>query len=183
MLSSEDDQPDHNLLADLLPYPSSNSPLQPKCNKVLSEHDKKTSKTTKPDDPDIPLPTPRCWRLKQCAGEIYLTGNPDGFTNKEGYRLTLQAAYDIHGRNPFKTHSKFDFNLKQAVEKGIDDKSGFRVVTSGVQIESGDYGSLVVQVSNPDFEIIFKPADLNRDLIMKISSTPIGEDEVVEITE
>ncbi|ELI6431014.1 hypothetical protein RRM65_000731 [Aeromonas salmonicida subsp. salmonicida] len=182
-LSSDNDQPDHNLLADLLPYPSNNSPLQPKCNKVLSEHDKKTSKTTKPDDPDIPLPTPRCWRLKQYAGEIYLTGNPDGFTNKEGYRLILQAAYDIHGRNPFKTHSKFDFDLKRSAEKGIDDKSGFRVVTSSVQIESGDYGSLVVQVSNPDFEIIFQPADLNRDLIMKISSTPIGEDEVVEITE
>lgn len=183
-LSTEDEKPDHNLLADLLPYPSNDSPLQPSQNMPLNERNKK-EKTTLSKLPDIPPSTPRCWKLKQSQGEINLTGNPHGFTNGQGYRLKLQVAYDLHGRNPFKAHSKYDFDLKQAAENGVDSKSGFRVTLKDAQIESGDHGRLVILVRHPDFEIILQPADLNRDLIMTVNSTPIGEssDEDEEITE
>ncbi|MCY1302768.1 hypothetical protein D9M70_524490 [compost metagenome] len=138
-----------------------------------------------PDLPDIPPAIPRCWKLRQSQGEIHLVGVPSGFVNGDGYQLTLRAAYDLHGRNPFKAHSKFDFDLLRAAQKGVDEKSDFRIVASdGISIEGGDHGSLVVRATKPDFEMIFKPADLNRDLIMKVSSVPIGEssegDEEVE---
>ncbi|MCF5873826.1 hypothetical protein [Aeromonas veronii] len=183
-LSTEDEKPDHNLLADLLPHPSSNSFLQPSNNIPLSDRNKK-ERTTKSDHPSIPPSTPRCWKLKQSQGKINLTGNYSGFTNGCGYRLTLQVAYDIHGRNPFKAHSKYDFNLKQAAENGTDNITGFQVAIRGAEIESGDYGRLVILVKNPDFEVILQPADLNRDLIIKVNSAPIGESsyEDEEITE
>jgi hypothetical protein len=175
-LMTEDGKPDHNLLATLLPLPSNDSPPQPSTDKALIERKKEPNRTPILDIPVIPSPTPRCWKLKQSKGEIYLTGNPEGFTNGEGYVLILRAAYDLRGRNPFKAHSKFDFDLHKAATKGVDEKSDFRVVTNGaIKIESGNHGSLKVHVTAPDFEMTFQPADLNRDLIMKISSTPFGE--------
>ncbi|MNJ62767.1 hypothetical protein D3C77_586200 [compost metagenome] len=142
----------------------------------MVERKKEPQKTPDQNIPDIPTSTPRCWKLKQSAGEIHLAGNPAGFTNSEGYVLNLRAAYDLRGRNPFKAHSRFDFDLNKAATKGVDDKSDFKVVSNeAVNIISGDFGSLVVHVTAADFEMTLLPADLNRDLILKVGSTPFGE--------
>lgn len=175
-LMTEEGKPDHNLLAAILPLPTFDAPPQPSRDKRLIEREKEPPKTPSPELPDIPAPTPRCWKLRQSAGEIHLSGNPAGFTNGEGYELHLRAAYDLRGRNPFKAHSKFDFDLYKAASKGIDEKSGFRVVrNNAVTIIEGDYCSLRLHVTSPDFEITFLPEDLKRDLIMKVSSAPFGD--------
>ncbi|OOH40968.1 hypothetical protein B0B31_19315 [Pseudomonas aeruginosa] len=185
-LVSEDGKPDDNLLAALLPLPSDDSPPQPKQGKEADDQEKEKKQNPDVDLSGIPSATPRFWRLLQSKGEIRLLANPNGFSSEQGYRLTLRAAYDLHGRNPFKAHSRFDFNLLEAARKGVDKSSDFRVIMNeGVSIVSGDHGTLEVQVTNPKFEIIFQPADLNRDLIMKITSSAIGEpsDDVEEIEE
>lgn len=185
-LMTEEGQPDHSLLAAILPLPTIDAPPQPSKDKELVEPKKDPHKTPDLDIPPIPAPTPRCWKLKQSAGEIHLTGNPEGFTNSDGYILNLRAAYDLRGRNPFKAHSRFDFDLHKAATKGVDDKSDFKVERNdAVTVVSGDDGSLVLHVTAPDFEITFLPADLNRDLIMKVGSTPLGEssDEDEEVEE
>lgn len=175
-LVSEDGKPDHNLLAALLPLPSDDSPLQPKQGKELDGRERDEKQNPVPDLSGIPPATPRCWRLTQSQGEIHLVGVPSGFVNGDGYRLTLRAAYDLHGRNPFKAHSKFDFDLLRAAQRGVDERSDFRIVTKGgISIEGGDHGSLILHVNSPNFEMIFQPADLKRDLIMKVGSVPIGE--------
>lgn len=175
-LVSVDGLPDHNLLADLLPLPSDDSPPQPKQGKDFADREKDKKQSPVPEPKDVPPPNPRCWRLSQSQGEVRLSGVPSGFENPAGYRLTLRAAYDLHGRNPFKAHSKFDFDLLRAAQKGVDEKSDFRISSSeGITVLSGDHGSLTIDVINPDFEMIFRPADLNRDLIMKVNSTPIGD--------
>ena len=140
------------------------------------EREKEPQKTPHTELPNIPAPIPRCWRLRQSAGEIHLSGNPAGFIRADGYVLHLRAAYDLRGRNPFKAHSKFDFDLYMAASKGVDEKSGFRVAKNdAVTILKGDYCSLSLHVTSPDFEITFLPEDLKRDLIMKVGSTPFGE--------
>lgn len=175
-LISEEGKPDHNLLADLLPLPSDDSPPQPKQGKEMGDREKNKKQNPDPKVPDIPPAISRCWKLRQSLGEIHLEGVPSGFVSTEGYQLTLWAAYDLHGRNPFKAHSKFDFDLLSAAQNGVDVKSDFRVVASeGVRIVGGDHGCLVVHVTNPSFEMVFQPVDLNRDLIMKVSSKPIGD--------
>lgn len=177
-LSSDESKPDHSLLAELLPIPSPEASPKPAQGKEAGDREKDKKITPEHPLPDIPPASPRCWKLRQVGKEIHLCGNPSGFESAKEYNLTLQAAYDLHGRNPYKAHSKFDFDLIQAARKGSDDKSGFRLdVNSHVQILDGDHGSLNVMVTGPEFEIIFRPSDLNRDLIMKVSSTPIGEPE------
>jgi len=185
-LVSEDGKPDDNLLAALLPLPSDDSPPQPRQGKEIVEREKEKKQNPDPDMPEIPPATPRFWKLKQSKGDIRLLANPGGFINEQGYRLIVRAAYDLHGRNPFKAHSKFDFNLHEAALKGIDEKTEFRVsISEGINIVSGDHGTLEVLITNPQFEMTFQPADLNRDLIMKITSSAIGEpsDDVEEIEE
>ena len=185
-LITEEGKPDHNLLAAILPLPANDAPPQASKDKELVERKKDSHKTLDVDIPPIPAPTPRCWKLKQSAGEIHLTGNPEGFTNSDGYILNLRAAYDLRGRNPFKAHSRFDFDLHKAATKGVDDKSDFKVERNdAVTVVSGTDGSLVLHVTSPEFEITFLPADLNRDLIMKVGSTPFGEssDEDEEVEE
>jgi hypothetical protein len=175
-LQSQEGKSDHNLLASLLPLPFDGSSLQPVAGTGDRGRVKEKSKIPQSngfDIPEIPPSNPRCWRLTQSVKEIRLTGNRDGFKHREGYVLNLAAAYDIHGRNPFKVHSKFDFDLFKAATTGVDRKSDFRVsMNAGAVLKSGDYGSLVVHVVDPAFEIVFQPADLNRDLIMKVSSIP-----------
>lgn len=175
-LMTEEGKPDHNLLASILPLPNIDAPPQPSKDKQLVEREKKPQKTPIPDLPDLPPSSPRCWRLRQSAGEIHLSGNSAGFLNSEGYLLSLNAAYDLRGRNPYKAHSKFDFDLYKAASKGIDEKSGFRVAKNdGVTILEGGPGSLLLHVTSSDFEITFSPEDLKRDLIMKVGSTQFGE--------
>ncbi|WP_339490288.1 hypothetical protein [Pseudomonas sp. EL_65y_Pfl2_R95] len=175
-LMTEEGKPDHNLLAAVLPLPASDAPPQASKDKESIERKKNPQKTPEIDIPNIPAPTPRCWKLKQSAGEIHLVGNPEGFTNSEGYTLNLRAAYDLRGRNPFKAHSRFDFDLHRAATKGVDDKSGFIIMSNdAVKVVNGGYDSLVLHVTDPHFEMTFLAADLNRDLIMKVGSTPFGE--------
>ncbi|MOA13372.1 hypothetical protein D3C78_1334210 [compost metagenome] len=64
-LVSEDGKPDHNLLAALLPFPSDDSPLQPKQGKELGDREKDKKQNPVPDLPDIPPAIPRCWKLRQ----------------------------------------------------------------------------------------------------------------------
>ena len=175
-LMTEEGKPDHNLLAAILPLPTIDAPPQPSKDKDLVEREKEPQKTPHTELPNIPASISRCWRLRQSAGEIHLSGNPAGFIRADGYVLHLRAAYDLRGRNPFKAHSKFDFDLYMAASKGVDEKSGFRVAKNdAVTILKGDYCSLSLHVTSPDFEITFLPEDLKRDLIMKVGSTPFGE--------
>lgn len=174
-LSSEEGKPDHSLLAELLPLPSPEASPKPAPGKEMGDLEKEKKRTLKPDVPDLPSSHSRCWKLQQVGKEIHLRGNPDGFDNEQGYRLTLQAAYDLHGRNPFKAHSEYDFDLIRAAKTGIDERSDFRLdLNEFVQIVDGDHGRLSIMATGPEFEMIFRPADLNRDLIMKVGSAPIG---------
>lgn len=184
-LMTEEGKPDHNLLAAILPLPAMDAAPQPFTGKELVERKKELGKTPDVNPPHLPVSSPRCWKLRQSAGQIRLSGNPAGFISTEGYILQLRAAYDLRGRNPFKAHSKFDFDLHKATMKGVDDKSGFKVLKNdAVTILNGDDRSLLLHVTSPDFEITFLPADLKRDLIMKVGSAAFGEssddDEVEE---
>lgn len=181
---------DYNLLADLLP-----SPTDEPSTRSLPENGSGAVATTKKDKlppnssdaSDLPLIPPaasRCWRLQQTSGQIALRGNADGFKSESGYIIRLQAAYDLQGRNPFKAHSRFDFDLFSAAVNGVDKRSGFKVESNDdVSITGGDYGSLDLCVHSPDFELFFCPSDLNRDLIIKVSSSPfngVGTDDSEE---
>lgn len=176
-LSSEEGKPDHSLLAELLPLPALDASPKPTAAKETGNTEReKKKRIIEPDTTVIPSPSARCWKLQQVGKEIHLRGNPSGFDNALGYRLTLQLAYDLHGRNPFKIHSKFDFNLIRAARNGLDEKSEFRVdLNRYVEIVDGDHGCLTVLVTGSEFEMIFRPADLNRDLIIKVNSSPTGE--------
>ena len=60
--------------------------------------------------------------------------------------------------------------------KGVDEKSGFKVLkNSSVTILNGNDHSLLIHVTAPDFEITFLPADLKRDLIIKVGSKAFDE--------
>ncbi|AHF69009.1 hypothetical protein [Pseudomonas cichorii] len=180
---------DYNLLAALLPLPFDGGSLQDLqgAGHGLRRKEKEIlSQTDNVGLLNIPTPAPRCWTLRQSKGEIRLAGNPDGFVTDKGYILTLSAAYDLHGRNPFKAHSKFDFDLLKAAKNGVDEKSNFQVaINKHATIKSGGYGTLIVHVSDPSFEMVFCPADLNRDLIMKVGSVAVeqisGDDEEIDI--
>ncbi|MFK8331865.1 hypothetical protein M2D63_017815 [Pseudomonas sp. BJa5] len=170
-LSIENGTPDHSLLAELLPLPSDEGSLQPEASERSSNRKKENKKESSQEEHNIPAPKPRSWSLRKTEDEVHLTGNPDGFVNPDGYRFEIHAAYDLYGRNPFKAHSKYDFDLFQAAQKGIDKNSKFQVTAENVTIEHGSAGSLVVVAKTPEFKIIFRSADLNRDLVMKIKST------------
>lgn len=178
-LSTDDGKPDNNMLASILPLPS-NDPLPQTLPESGFTDQNKDSKDTAVKSnfgaPEIPTASARCWKLSQSSNEIRLSGNASGFNSSTGYKLSLRAAYDLRGRNPFKAHSPFDFNLIKAAAKGVDDTSNFKLTANEfVKIISGDYGSLEVHVSSPEFEIKFLPADLNRDLIMKVNSMALEE--------
>lgn len=168
-LSSDDDKPDHSLLADLLPMSIGDSFRRVAVGKEKDETKKIV--TSGVVVPDIPPASPRCWRMRQAKNVILISGNEAGFQKHAGYVLTIQAAYDLAGRNPYAAHSLHDFSLKIAADKGIDERTGFRIEhNEHVQIQAGNAGSLQVVVAHPDFEISFFPADLNRDLAMKVSA-------------
>ncbi|MDR0191006.1 hypothetical protein RCO22_18840 [Pseudomonas yamanorum] len=173
-LSSNDDKPDHSLLADLLPMPVGDS-----SRRVVIGKDKDgTKKRVSPElvVPDIPPVSPRCWRMRQAKDVILISGHEAGFQNHAKYVLTIQAAYDLTGRNPYAAHSLHDFSLIVAANKGIDERSGFRIAhNEHVQIIGGKAGVLEIAVVNPGFEISFLPSDLNRDLVMKVSARTTEE--------
>lgn len=177
---------DHSLLAELLPIPTPDAPLKPSQGKEAGDNEKDKKRSPEPKPPQITPPVGRCWTLQQMEKEVHLRGNKNGFTKSKGYKLTLQAAYDLHGRDPFKAHSVYDFSLIRAAQTGSDDKSGFCLeMNQYVQLEGGDDGSLSVTVRSSEFAMIFRPADQSRDLIIKVSSTPIeetteGDEEAVE---
>ena len=168
-LSSNDDKPDHSLLADLLPMPVGDS-----FRRIAVGKEKEgTKKRVTPGVvvPDIPPTAPRCWRMRQAKNVILISGHEAGFQKHTRYVLTIQAAYDLAGRNPYAAHSMHDFSLKVAADTGVDERTGFRIVhNEHVQIRAGNAGTLEIEVAHPDFEISFFPADLNRDLAMKVSA-------------
>lgn len=173
-LSSNDDKPDHSLLADLLPMPLGDSFRRVSAGKEKDE----TKKRVTPGVvvPDIPPASPRCWRMRQAKNVILISGHEAGFQKQKEYVLTIQAAYDLAGRNPYAAHSVHDFSLKVSADKGIDERTGFRIDhNEHVQILAGDAGTLEIAVTHPDFEISFFPADLNRDLAMKVSARSTDE--------
>jgi hypothetical protein len=175
-LSNEEGKPDHSLLAELLPLPANDAPSKPTMKKEAVSREKEKKEVIDLVTPEIPPIASRCWKLQQVGKEVHLRGNPSGFENARGYRLTLQAAYDIHGRNPFNSHSKYDFDLIRAAREGVDKKSKFHLnLNEHVEIIDGDHGRLTVMVTSPEFEILFRPADLHRDLIMKVNSLAMGE--------
>lgn len=182
-LAGDETTPDRNMLADLLPLPEDNAPIRPDAGKATGRSEKVTPPAPG-DIPPLPKSKPRCWKIQQNGKVVQIRGSREGFQHVNGYELTIHAAYDLPGRNPFKVHSKYDFELGRAAaacnvkSKGVGvDSTGFKVsLDGGVRFfKSESDFEMVVHVDSPDFNIALEPSDLNRDLKVEVRSQPVTD--------
>jgi len=183
-LDSDDATPDRNMLADLLPVMEENAPVRTNAGKATGRSEKVTPPVPG-GIPPIPPSRPRCWRIQQSGKAVQIRGNREGFQHTKGYELTIHAAYDLPGRNPFKLHSKYDFELGKAAAacnvktEGVGfDSTGFKVfLGTGVRFSKSESDfEMVVLVDRSDFSIDLVPSDFNRDLKVEIRSQAVVSD-------
>jgi hypothetical protein len=123
----------------------------------VSKKGTKTLPGGKGSAPDDLMGTTKEFYLIRRKGGFLLKKNPDATTIPQGVHVTV--AYEIRGKNPFKTYSPFDFEM---------DKVPIKVDVKGAKVSAIQQNQLIVQINNHDFQFEISGFDFNRDLRVHI---------------
>jgi len=134
--------------------------------------EKKPTTRTPPDD-DIKVPKkPRPARLETMEDGFSIRAGDGAKEAQYPLRLRVRTAYDTASGNPFKKYNPFDFDFTG--RKGI--KPGVAITKKTVSLKDIGTNELVFEVTDSDFRIDVSGFDPNRDLLVKLSTTPVGEE-------
>lgn len=119
---------------------------------------KKKKKTVKPK-PDVPAAL-AALRIHPNEGGFEIKAGPGSESWTFPRVIRVKMAYDMIGANPFKKHSKFDFDLQK--DKTILFKA------SNAICEPINTNTLKVVATGPKFEVDVSGFDSNRDLLVDV---------------
>ncbi|PSH56315.1 hypothetical protein [Phyllobacterium sophorae] len=124
-------------------------------NPVTGQHKKKT-----PIPNPVVAPRERSILVKPVVGGFAIVPGPGAINWTYPKTVTVRAAYDMIGANPFKRFNKFDFDLSKDIEIELKD------------IESAIVKPNVLQLTlrSPDFALEASGFDPNRDLVVEARS-------------
>lgn len=111
--------------------------------------------------PRIPEPqpdaTPKLFRVARMNGGFSIKNTASLSAEKLPMSIRVRAAYDVLRGNPFKKHDALDFDFT---------KKGVAISSSGALVSADQPNVLIVEVTEPEFEVQVSGFDVNRDLIV-----------------
>lgn len=110
-------------------------------------------------DPVPPIVSrPALYDIRARKGGFTVGSAPSLTAEQLPLQLGVEAAYNLNGGNPFKRHSKVDFDF---------DESELKISATGATYRAESPNRLIIDVTSPSFSVAVAGFDTNRDLVVR----------------
>jgi hypothetical protein len=136
----------------------------PAGSSTSSKRPRKTGPAKVPKIPRQPAPL----RVESIDGGFKIVPGDGASSAKYPMLCRAQIAYDVVAGNPFKRWEPFDFELGKSKGIPVSGKNTKPVSISGNELQ--------VLIEDPDFLVAVNGFDVNRDVIVKISTSQVDDE-------
>ena len=145
VIAEQEEEKDENILLDFF--------------SIVEKAKKKAGKKPKSPKPDPDIePSPRALLIRKSGTGFELKNGPATADWQLPRSIRIRLAYDLLGANPFKSHSRFDFDLK------FPDTITWEA--DGGKFTPADKNIAIFMVDSEEFSLRLDGFDVNRDLIV-----------------
>lgn len=122
------------------------------------ESTRRTPVIRRPTVPRV-TPSPRVFNVSKLQNGFIVRPGGSIAEHKLPFQIRVKAGYDLARGDPFRKHSPFDFDLTRP--------GGVTITANGASVNATTPNEIVVEVSEPNFEVRVEGFDTHRDLQIK----------------